>query len=58
VLLQIVKDKEATLTVTLMTADAQLRKRDMDGFCDKPYSYPTPTPKKKQSRQKAVKENS
>lgn len=30
------KSKEAILAVLWMTADAQLRGRDADGFCDNP----------------------
>lgn len=33
--------KEATFAMVLMTADSQLRKRDMKGFCDNPYPHPT-----------------
>jgi hypothetical protein len=29
-----------------MTADAQLRKREVDGFCDNPSLHPMPTPKR------------
>jgi hypothetical protein len=32
-----VKGKEAPLAVVAMTADAQLRKRDTEGFGDNPY---------------------
>lgn len=38
------KGKEATIAVVLMTADAQLRKRDTGGFCDNPDLYSNPTP--------------
>ena len=45
-----VKSKEDTFAVILITADSQLRKRDMEGFCDNPFSF-----KKKQSEQEAIK---
>ena len=32
------KDKEAAFAVVLMTADSQLRKRDIEGFCVNPYN--------------------
>jgi hypothetical protein len=32
--------KEDTFALTLMTADSQLRKRFIKGFCDKPYPPP------------------
>lgn len=35
-----INSKEETLAVRLMTADAQLRKWDTEGFCGNP--YPTP----------------
>jgi hypothetical protein len=34
-----IRGKEATLAVILMTADSQLRKRDIEGYFDN--SYPT-----------------
>jgi hypothetical protein len=37
-----VKGKEATLVVTVMTADAQLRMWHKEGFCDNPYPCPQP----------------
>lgn len=37
-----VKSKEATFAVVSMTADAQLRGRDVEGLCDKPGFPPTP----------------
>lgn len=39
-----VKSKEAAFAVILMAA--KLRKRDMEGFSDNPYSLPNPHPKK------------
>jgi hypothetical protein len=30
------KDREATFAVITMAASAQLRKRDIEGFCDNP----------------------
>lgn len=52
------KGKGATFVMVLMTADLQLRKRGIESFCDNSYPHlPTP-PKKKQPRQKAIKENS
>jgi hypothetical protein len=41
-----VKGKEATLAVILMTADMQMRKRGVEGFCDHPYPHPIPLSKK------------
>lgn len=41
-----VKSKEATLAVILMTADSQLKKRGMQGFCDNLYPLPIPSLKK------------
>lgn len=35
-LLLTVKGKEATFAIVLMTADSQLRKRDIEGFCKNP----------------------
>ena len=40
-----VENKETAMTVISMTADAQLRKRDMEGFCDNFYPNPNPHPK-------------
>lgn len=37
-----VQSREATFEVALMTSDAQLRKRDVEGSCDLPDSTPTP----------------
>ena len=37
-----VKSKEAAFAMVSMTADAQLRGRDMEGLCDKSGSPPTP----------------
>lgn len=53
-----VKGKEAPFAVVLMTAGAWLRRRDIGGFSDNLYPTLSPTPKKKQPRQKATKENS
>lgn len=39
-----VKGKEATIAMVLMTADAQLRKRDTGGFYDNPDLHSNPTP--------------
>jgi hypothetical protein len=39
-----IKCKEATFAVILMTAGTQMRKRDMEGFCDDPYSPLNLTP--------------
>jgi hypothetical protein len=33
----IVKGKETTLVVVLVAIDAQLRKRNIEGFCNNPY---------------------
>lgn len=46
-LLMIVNSRQATFAVIWMTADAQVRGRDMEGFCDSPYSHPNlpPPPK-------------
>ncbi|MEJ1278465.1 CD82 antigen [Cricetulus griseus] len=41
-LLLTVKDKEATFVVTSKTADSELRKGDIEGFCDNPYPHPIP----------------
>lgn len=41
-----VKSKKATFAVIWMTADAQWRGRDMEGFCDNPYSHQNPSPHK------------
>jgi hypothetical protein len=38
-----VKDKETTFALVSMSADSQLRKRDIEGFCDN--SYPPPCKK-------------
>lgn len=57
----IVKSKEATFALILMMADAQLRGRDMEDFCDSPYPYPkSPLPQNGNSldRLEAIKENS
>ena len=56
-----VKDKEASSAVGVMTADSQLRLRDIDVLCDNlshpnPHAYPLP--KKKHSRQEAIEKNS
>lgn len=40
-----VKSKEAAFAVILMAA--KLRKKDMEGFGDNPYSLPNPHPKNK-----------
>lgn len=42
-----VKGREATFAMVLITADLQLRKRDIEVFCGNPYPYPPtpPTPK-------------
>jgi hypothetical protein len=32
--------KETISTVASMAEDSQLRKRDMEGFCDNPYPLP------------------
>ena len=37
---QTAKSEYTTLTVIWMTADAQLRKGNMEDFCDKPYLHP------------------
>jgi hypothetical protein len=37
-----VKRKEATFAVISMTTGAQLRVRDMEGFCDSPYPILNP----------------
>ena len=34
-----VKDMEATFAMVLMTSDSQLRKRDIEGFCDTLYIF-------------------
>lgn len=34
--------KDTTFAMVLMTTDSQLRKSDIEGFCDKPYSHPNP----------------
>lgn len=44
-LLLTVRGKETPCTVVAMTADAHLRKRDMEGFGDNPYLPDHPTPK-------------
>jgi hypothetical protein len=41
-LLPIVKGKKTTFAVESMTADIQLRKRDIEGFCDNPYPCSLP----------------
>ena len=41
-----VKSKEAAFAMVSMTADAQLRKRDIEDFCGKPYLYPYTSPTK------------
>lgn len=46
------KGKEGTFAMVLMTTHSQLRKKDMEGFCDNPY------PQKKQPRKKVIEENS
>lgn len=53
-----VKSKEAAFAVILMAA--KLRKKDMEGFSDNPYSLPNPHPKKKSYglKRKSSKENS
>ena len=35
-----VKDMETTFALASMSADSQLRKRDIEGFCDNPYPPP------------------
>jgi hypothetical protein len=49
-----VKSKEATFAMGLMTADSQLRKRDLESFCDNL----SPAKRKEQPRQKTTEENS
>ena len=39
------KDKEAIFAVASMTADTQLRNRDIKGFCDNPYFHFASLPK-------------
>lgn len=53
-----VKRKEATFAVTSMTADTQLRNRDIEGFCDKLYPLNSPPPKKWQPKQETQEEHS
>jgi hypothetical protein len=45
-----VTSKDAAFAMISMIADTQLRKRDMEGLCDNPFSF-----KKKQSEQEAIK---
>jgi hypothetical protein len=45
------KNKEATFAMILMTADTQLKGRNMEGFCVNPYLYSS-------SRQEAIEGNS
>lgn len=52
-----VKSKEATFAVISMTADAQLKGRDMEGFRDNHYLPPT-HPKRQQPRQETTQGNS
>lgn len=49
-----VDSKEAPLAVMSVTVDAQLRKRNMKGFCANPHPHPTPP----QNTKEAIKENS
>lgn len=44
-MLQTVKSNGTTFVWYGMSADAQLRGRDMESFCDNPYLPPLPTPK-------------
>lgn len=39
-----VKNKESTFAMVLMTADRQLRRKDMEDFCDNLYSLSPPPP--------------
>jgi hypothetical protein len=41
----------------IMTIDSQLRKRDMERFCDNPYSHTNSPPKNLQSKQEATEKN-
>lgn len=44
-LLWFMKSKYTTFSVILMTVDTQLRKKDMEGFCDNPFlhtNFPIP----------------
>jgi hypothetical protein len=41
-----VKDKAFTYEVVLVTVDSQLRKKDIEGFCDNPFHHPTSFSKK------------
>lgn len=50
-----VKSKEDTFGVISMTADAQLKERDIEVFCDNCYLHDTPA--KQQPTQHATKEN-
>jgi hypothetical protein len=38
--------EQIVFTAISMTADAQLRKRDIEDFCGKPYLYPYTSPTK------------
>lgn len=38
-----VKSKEAVFGLVFMTADSQLRKKDIEGFCDNRYTTPQQT---------------
>ena len=37
-----IKSEEDTFAEISMPADAQLRGKDMEGFCENPYPYPPP----------------
>lgn len=51
------KSVEPTFVVISMAADAQLRGRDTEGFCDSPYlPQPASPTKRGQSRQNAIRE--
>jgi hypothetical protein len=39
VILLTVKGKDASFSVVSMTADSQLRERDIEGFCGNPYIH-------------------
>ena len=51
------QDKKASLAVVWLTADSQLRMRDIEGFCDN-FSSLTHLPHQKKDKQEGVEENS
>lgn len=48
-MLWIIKGKEAILAVISMTADTQLRKRDVEDVCENPYLYHNTSPQNSNS---------